>query len=292
MKHAPLLGAIALIAATFACGVDTSDSSQVLAFTAIPDENSTELQQKYDLVAVYLSGKLGVEVVYVPTSSYNASVEAFKNGDVQLAWFGGLTGVQARASVANSRAIAQGTIDPEFKSYFVAHIDAPVEPGQDFPKALKGLSFTFGSQRSTSGRLMPESFIRQATGLSPQEFFGAPNSYAGSHDKVAKLVESGTFQAGVLNYHRYDTLVLEGKLDAESCRVIWTTPTYPDYNWTAHPLLEQRFGPGFIDRLQKALVEIQDPALLSALSRPDGLILATNQDFAVIHQLAAELGFL
>jgi phosphonate transport system substrate-binding protein len=292
MRRFPWLVGAVFVGLITACGSSGPEASKVLSFTAIPDENSTELQQKYNQVAAYLAEKLGVEVVYVPTSSYNASVEAFKNGDVQLAWFGGLTGVQARAAVEGSRAIAQGAIDPEFKSYFVAHKDAPVQPGEEFPMALKGLSFTFGSQRSTSGRLMPESFLRKATGLSPAEFFEAPNSYSGSHDKTAKLVESGTYQAGVVNYHRYDELVRTGKLDPDLCRIIWVTPTYPDYNWTAHPVLEQRFGAGFTDRLQKALVEIRDPDLLSALSRPDGLILASNPDFAAIHQLAVDLGFL
>lgn len=268
-------------------------ASATLHFSAIPDDNSTELREKYGLIADYLSEQLGVPVEYRPASDYAASVEAFVNGDVQLAWFGGLTGVQARARVEGSRAIAQGRIDPEYVSYFIAHKDAGLTPGDSFPAGVADLSFTFGSDSSTSGRLMPEYFIRQNSGKSPQEFFGTEElNFSGSHDKTAKLVEAGTFQAGVLSYTTYDRMVAEGKLDPEVCVKIWTTPGYPDYNWTAHPVLDERYGAGFTDKLQAALVGMKDPKLLEAAQRPDGIIQAANADFQPIHDLAVELGFL
>ena len=49
--------------------------------------------------------------------SYAASVQAFKNDEVQLAWFGGLSGVKARRAVSGSKAIAQGEEDLAFVSY-------------------------------------------------------------------------------------------------------------------------------------------------------------------------------
>ncbi len=296
-KIVPIFAASALVFAA-GCGAESEVSAETggdlptLVFTAIPDQNSTELEQKFAPVAKYLSEQLEVPVKYLPTTSYDASVNAFKNGDVQLAWFGGLTGVQARKSVAGAQAIAQGKIDPHFKSYFVAHVDAGIAPSDDFPMELKGKSFTFGSRRSTSGRLMPEHFIRQNTGESPDDFFGQLSNFSGSHDKTAKLVEAGTYQAGALNYATYDSMVADGKLDPSKCIKIWTTPDYADYNWTAHPSLDQTYGSGFTSKLQKALVDMSEPELLAAVSRPDGLIAATNEDFASIHKLAVDLGFL
>ncbi|MAW59324.1 MAG: putative selenate ABC transporter substrate-binding protein [Planctomycetes bacterium] len=288
----PLL-ILPLLAAT-ACGDTATEasSSQVLRFSAIPDENSTELQQKFDKVADYLSEQLGIEVQYVPSSSYGASVQAFKNGDIQLAWFGGLTGVQARAAVEGANAIAQGKVDPAYKSYFIAHKDSGIEPGEDFPMAIADKKFTFGSERSTSGRLMPEHFIRQATGKSPADFFGSPMQHSGGHDQTAMLVQAGTFDAGVLSYKAYDRLVKEGEIDPEVCRIVWTTPTYPDYNWTAHPAVNEMFGAGTMERLQKALIEMSAPELLDAVNRSEGLIAAQNSDFEPVVELATELGFL
>jgi len=274
------------------CGGGAADlEAPTLVFTAIPDQNSTELQEKFRPLADYLGRNLDVAVEYLPVRDYQASVELFRNADVLLAWYGGLTGVQARAAVPGARAIAQGAVDPAYFSYFIAHRDTGLARSEEFPREIARLSFTFGSQSSTSGRLMPEFFIRRNSNLSPEEFFEKPVGFSGSHDKTVELVESGQYQAGVLNYKVYERRVAEGKTDPEVARVIWKTPTYADYNWTAHPQLEEIFEEGFTARLQEALVSIDDPALLSALPRTR-LIEASNEEFESIRQVAVELGML
>jgi phosphonate transport system substrate-binding protein len=290
LPTALLLSSVALLSG--ACGSGVAAENGTLRFSAIPDQNSTELREKYDLIAEYLSAELGVGVEFVPASDYSASVEAFRNGDVQLAWFGGLTGVRARAAVPGARAIAKGQVDPLFVSYFIANASTGIQPAEEFPMELEGKTFTFGSDSSTSGRLMPEYYIRRETGQSPQEFFGAEMSFSGDHSKTATLVQSGSFEAGVLNYKVYDAMVARGEIDPAVCVRVWETPPYPDYNWTAHPALEESFGVGFIDRLQAALVGMDDPALLAAAQREEGIIEASNEDFAPLAELARELDLL
>ncbi|MEM1450859.1 MAG: putative selenate ABC transporter substrate-binding protein [Planctomycetota bacterium] len=273
------------------CGGAPGEAA-VLRITALPDARTTELDPKYALVARALSETLGVEVEYVPVADYGASVEAFKNGDVQLAWFGGVTGVQARHAVPGARVIAFGAIDAKFRSAFVVHADAGVEPGDAFPMSLAGKRFTFGNADSTSGRVMPEHFIRQETGKAPEEFFGEVNLNGGKHPIVARNVEAGVWEAGVLNFKTYDDLVAAGDLDPARCVKVWETPPYADYNWTAHPDLDATFGEGFTDRLQAALVAIDDPVLLEALQRPDGLVAADDAAFADLRALCLELGLI
>lgn len=286
---ATLLCACALFSA---CSTeDVSAGENKLVFTAIPNENTTELMQKFQPVADYLSAQLGVPVEYKPAANYEASVEFFKNGDVQLAWFGGLTGVRARDAVAGATAIAQGVVDPKYHSYFVANENSGLEPSKDFPMGLAGKTFTFGSKGSTSGRLMPEYYIRQHTKQSPAQFLaGDQMNFSGAHDATAKAVEAGTFDAGALDYKTYDRMVEEGKLDPAKCRIIWQTPDYADYNWTAHPVLEERFGAGFTQKLQNALIGMKQPELLQAVNRPEGLIAASNADFEGLRELAIEVG--
>jgi phosphonate transport system substrate-binding protein len=259
-----------------------------LYFTAIPDQNTTELIEKFKPFSAELSRRLGVPVEYVPARDYQAAVEMFKNGDVGLAWFGGLTGVQARSAVPGARAIAQGDADPHYYSYFIANASTGLAPSEELPTEIGKYRFTFGSESSTSGRLMPEFFIRENTGKSPAEFFAEPVGFSGSHDKTAELVASGQYPVGVINYKVYDRRVAEGTTDPDEVVVIWTTPEYADYNWTAHPNLETLFGAGFTDRLQEALVGIDDPSLLAALPR-DRLIPASNEEFEGIRKVAEEL---
>ena len=278
--------ALALALSVPACGTGAATEA-VLRFTAIPDQNTTDLRRKFDPVAAYLGRALGVEVEYVASRDYQAAVNMFKNGEVQLAWFGGLTGVQARHSVKGARVIAQGREDPRFYSYFIAHKDSGLAPSIDFPTAIRSKKFTFGSESSTSGRLMPESFIMKASGKTAMDFFETTPNFSRSHDQTAELVNSGQYDAGVLNYRVFETRRAAGK--TENCVVIWKTPEYADYNFTAHPGLEKTFGEGFIEKLQRALVEMKDPELLGAFPR-SALIAATNEDFEGIEQVAIKLG--
>lgn len=292
MKIRILLGALLVSALLLIAGCGGGQKEKtVLRYTAIPDQNTTELIQKFAPLTAHLSEVLGVPVEYVPSRDYQASVEMFRAGDIQLAWFGGLTGVQARAAVAGAKAIAQGEADPDYYSYFIANVETGLEPGEAFPVGIADFAFTFGSESSTSGRLMPEFFLKKNTGQSPKEFFGKGFGFSGSHDKTVELVEAGRFPVGVVNYKVYDKRVANGSTDPNKCRIIWTTPTYADYNFTAHPDLETLFGAGFTGKLQAALIGIQDQDLLAALPRKN-LIPAVNEEFEGIAQVARELGMI
>ena len=48
--------------------------------------------------------------------------------------------------------IAQGEADPRYYSYFIAHESTGLQRSDEFPLAIKDLTFTFGSESSTSGR--------------------------------------------------------------------------------------------------------------------------------------------
>ena len=291
MRHLRSLLVLSLFLTSFAgCGDGGGETGQVMriAFTAIPNQNTTELTAKLQPVAKYLSDKLGVEVTYVPSADYAASVEMFTGGQIQVAWFGGLTGVQARHRVPGARAIAFGKRDPTFKSYFIAHVDTGIEKSDEFPMELAGKSFTFGSEGSTSGRLMPEYFIRNITKKSPKELFGQDPAFSGSHDKTAIQVQAGSVQTGAVDYTVYDNLVSTGTIDPEVARIVWVSPPYADYNWTAHPSL----GDEMIEKLQTALIEMTDPSLLQAVDRPEGMIKTSNADFETLRDVAVQLELL
>jgi phosphonate transport system substrate-binding protein len=259
-------------------------------FTAIPDEDETRLKARFDKVAAYLEDKLAVEVRFIPVKSYAASVAAFANDQVQMAWFGGLAGVQARRLVKGSLAIAQGYEDQFFVSFFIAHASTGLRESKDFPKGMAGLTFTFGSKGSTSGRLMPEFHIRQAFGKSPEEVFRRVG-FSGDHSKTLALVQSGAYQAGALNYKVWENEVKAGHVDPAKVRIVWRTPTYPDYNWTVRGDVDQVQGAGFTDRLRTALLEMKDPALLEAFPR-GSFVPAGNGDYAPIEDTARAIGLL
>ncbi|ABE60090.1 putative selenate ABC transporter substrate-binding protein [Chromohalobacter israelensis] len=271
--------------------VSTAVLADTFRFTAIPDEDQSRLEERFDKVAAYLENALGVEVEYVPVKSYGAAVSAFRNDQVQLAWFGGLTGVQARRLVPGSRAIAQGKEDAEFRTYFIANRDSEIDvQGDDLPKNVQGKAFTFGAKTSTSGRLMPEYFIREQFGAPPKSLFSRVG-FSGDHSRTIALVESGAYDLGAVNFKVWDAAVADGRVDIDKVDVIWKTPTYPDYQWTLRGDADERYGAGFTGKVRKALLDMTDPALLASFPR-SGFIPADNDDYAPIEDVGEELGLL
>ena len=265
-------------------------SADTFVFTAIPDEDETRLQQRFQKVADYLADELEVDVRFVPVKSYAAAITAFRNNQVQLAWFGGLSGVQARERVPGSQALAQGTEDARFMTYFIAHKSTGLEPSDSLSEEMRGMTFTFGSKGSTSGRLMPEYYLREYFGEAPQEIFERVG-FSGNHSRTASLVASGAYQLGALNYTAWENEVEAGNIDTDKIRVIWKTPRYPDYQWTIRGDVDQRFGDGFTDKVRQALLNMDDPELLESFPR-EGFIPASNDDYAVIHEIGRELDLL
>lgn len=262
-------------------------SADTFVFTAIPDEDETRLQQRFQNVADYLEEQLEVDVRFVPVKSYAAAVTAFRNNQVQLAWFGGLSGVQARARVPNSRALAQGVEDAEFMTYFIANQNTGLDAGEGLTDKMRDMTFTFGSKGSTSGRLMPEYYLREAFGQPPEEVFSRVG-FSGNHSRTISLVASGAYDLGAVNYTVWENEVEAGNIDTDQVEVVWKTPKYPDYQWTIRGDVDERFGAGFTDRVQEALLNMEDPELLESFPR-SGFIPASNDDYAIIESVGKEL---
>jgi phosphonate transport system substrate-binding protein len=198
----------------------------VFRVTAIPDESPTELARKAAPLVKYLETQLGMKVEFTPVTDYASSVEALINRKVDLAWFGGFTFVQAYSrSGGKVIPIVQREEDERFKSVFITS-DPAIKTLAD----LKGKDVSFGSQSSTSGHLMPRSFLLQA-GIDPDKNFKRV-AYSGAHDATIAAVAGGKVQAGALNISVWEKFVADKKVDPEKVRVFYTTPAYYDYNWS------------------------------------------------------------
>lgn len=216
-----LLGGVTLLSAfTFA--------QPVFKVTAIPDESPTELARKAAPLVKYLEKTLGMKVEFTPVTDYAASVEALANKQVDLAWYGGFTFVQANIrSGGKAIPLVQREEDEKFRSVFITS-DPAIKTLAD----LKGKNVSFGSASSTSGHLMPRSFLLQA-GIDPDKDFKRV-AYSGAHDATIAAVAAGKVEAGALNISVWEKFVADKKVDTSKVRVFYTTPAYFDYNWTVH----------------------------------------------------------
>ena len=229
----------------------------ILKIGAIPDQNQEILDRRFNLLSSELSKRLNVKIKYIPVFNYVAAVTGFRTKGLDLVWFGGLSGVQARLQTPNSIVLAQRDIDKEFKSVFIVNKKLNLEPAKstDDLTKLKNLRFTFGSENSTSGRLMPQYFLN-LSGLKINDFKNKRASFSGSHDSTIALVNSGAFDAGALNKQVLERNLKNDRKRIKNLDIFWVTPSYADYHWLAQGNLDKRFGKGFKDKIKFILLSL------------------------------------
>lgn len=204
-------------------------SQQVLRVTTIPEEAATEQMRKFGPLSNYLEKNLGMKVEFTPVNDYPAAVEAMVNKQVDLVWFGGFTYVQANIrSGGKVVPFAQREEDTKFRSVFITQKNSGITKLTD----LRGKQVSFGSQSSTSGHLMPRTFLLEA-GINPETDFKRV-AYSGAHDATIASVVSGRVDAAALDITVWNKFVNEGKVDTSKVDVFYTTPPYFNYNWSVH----------------------------------------------------------
>ncbi len=262
-------------------------SAQTFKVTTIPEEAAQEQIRKFGPIVKYLEGKLGMKVEFVPVNDYPAAVEALVNKQVDMVWFGGFTHVQAQhRSGGKIIPIAQREEDTQFKSVFIAKTNSGIKSLAD----LKGKQVSFGSASSTSGHLMPRSFLLQA-GIDPDRDFKRV-AFSGAHDATIASVVSGRVDAAALDITVWNKFVGDKKVDTNDVNVFYTTPGFYNYNWSVHVDMPAALR----ERVTKALLDISpnDPLgkEILSLNRATRYIPTKAENYKGIEQAARSAGLL
>jgi phosphonate transport system substrate-binding protein len=295
MNSTSVTVAIAIAIAALGCGTgedkgkgkNRPELPEKIRVTGIPDENPTELAREYEPMTKLLTKQLGIPVEYVPVTDYGAAVQALIAGKVDFAWLGGFTHVQSR-NMADVVPLVMRNIDREFHSVFIANAQSGIEKVED----TKAKKFAFGSKSSTSGHLMPRHFLLTEYSIDPdRDFDGAP-VFSGAHDATAKMVESGKVQAGAMNKQVWERMAREGAVDTDEVKVIWQTPPYVDYVWTARAALPEQVRKGFADAFLG--LDPTNPEHKPVLDRmgAEKYVTASPSDFDAIEAVATKIGLL
>jgi len=227
-------------------------AQQVLKVTTIPEEVATEQVRKFGPLTKYLERTLSMKVEFTPVNDYPAAVEALVNKQVDVVWFGGFTHVQAQLrSGGKIIPIAQREEDTQFRSVFIALTNSGIKTLAD----LKGKQFSFGSQSSTSGSLMPRANLLQAK-IDPEKDFKRI-AYSGAHDATIASVVGGRVDAAALDITVWRKFVDDKKVDTSKVNVFFTTPPFFNYNWSVHADMPAALR----ERITKALLDlsVSDP---------------------------------
>ncbi|MBL0944634.1 MAG: putative selenate ABC transporter substrate-binding protein [Hydrogenophaga sp.] len=280
----PVRGALLLAAGLIAFG---AQAQTVFRVTTIPEEAATEQVRKFTPLAQYLEKQLGVKVEFTPVNDYPAAVEALVNKKVDLVWFGGFTFVQAHLrSGGKVVPLAQREEDTKFQSVFIAKTDSGIKSLAD----MKGKQVSFGSQSSTSGHLMPRSFLLQAN-INPEKDF-ARVAYSGAHDATIASVVSGKVDAAALDITVWRKFVGENKVDTKAVDVFYTTPGYFNYNWSVHADMPKAMQ----DKVKAALIglspAVPEQAEILKLNRATRYIETRPENYKGLEAAARSAGLI
>ena len=270
-------------------------AEEILRIGAIPDQNPERLNRLYENLSSELSDQLNVEVKYIPVTNYASAVTAFRTGNLDLVWFGGLTGVQARLQTKGSKVLVQRDIDEKFHTLFIANKKSLIKKINNINglNSLKEKRFTFGSESSTSGRLMPQYFLNKA-GVQLKDFKGGTPGFSGSHDATLMLVQSGSYEAGALNEQVWDSNLKRGRIDSSKVYVIWKTPSYYDYHWVVQGNLDKKFRKDFTKDLTNVFLSFNAKSKkqkkILNLFGANKFIKTRNENYNKIEKIGRKLG--
>jgi phosphonate transport system substrate-binding protein len=245
----------------------------MLRVGVLPDQRPPVLQARYGPLVGHLSEMTGVPFRYIPCDSYDHLLEKITQGQIDLAYLGGVTYVKAsqRSSLIP---LVMRRRDTRFTSYFLVRSDHPAHTFQD----LKGQRMAFGAELSTSGHYMPRHFLAQEE-ITPETFFSSV-SYTGSHDVTALAVLHGQADVGAANAAIVDQMRRDHRIGEGQLRVLWETPPYADYVWALRSNLPQeltnRIRNAFLmlDPTQSAHQRVLEPMAAQVF------LPARNEDFA------------
>lgn len=291
-KLSTITGVVALLLVLAGCSgsggqgpeAEQADDPNVLRVGVVPNQNPESVEANYKPFSDYLSKQLGREVELTVPTSYNAVVEAMVNDKLDLAYFGGLSYVQARKRadvVPLVTEINPRTGDTTYHSVIIVPSDSKI---QDISE-LKGKDFAFGSVSSTSGSLYPAIMLRDA-GIDYRKDLGN-FKYTNGHDATAQAVANGQVDGGGLEDRILYDLEDKGTIDENSVRVIDESDPIEGYPWVVRDALPDNLKKD----IAQAFLDLDDPDLLKLL-RAEGYDRVQAEDYDYVEEQAKELDLL
>lgn len=277
-----------LISTLLVClSVAHASAQDVLRVSTIPEEAASEQIRKFTPLVKYLERRLGMKVVFRPVSDYPAAVEALVNKQIDLAWLGGLTFVQADIrSGGKVIPILQREEDTRFQSVFISKTGSGITQLTH----LKGKTLTFGSPSSTSGHLMPRSYLLEA-GLDPEKDL-SKLAYSGAHDTSIAAVVSGRVDAAAVDMTVWRKFVESKRVDITRVNVFYETPTFFNYNWTVHADMPAELRAKIEQAFLELSTETPEGKEILGLARATRFIPTKPENYKGMEQAARNAGLI
>ncbi|MGB3832742.1 MAG: phosphonate ABC transporter substrate-binding protein [Mesorhizobium sp.] len=201
--------------------------AEEINFGIISTESQQNLKSKWEPLLQDMSKATGLDIKPFFASDYAGVIEGMRFGKVQLAWYGNKSAMEA-VDRADGEVFAQSVDvsgNPGYWSVVLAPKDSPLNSVEDLLKCDKSLNFGLGDPNSTSGFLVPTTFIFSAHGVDPKACF--KNVTNANHEANAMAVANGQLDAAANNTENL-ALIEKNAPDAfAKVKVIWKSPLIP-----------------------------------------------------------------
>jgi phosphonate transport system substrate-binding protein len=279
----PLLRRTFLTAgAAFAAGpafAQTRDPAR-LRVALLPDENASTIIQNAQPLKTHLERILRKDIEIVVTTDYSSMIEAARFGRIEIAYFGPFSYVLAKSRAPGIEPFAVGIErgSPFYNSVVIVQKGGPVSSLAD----VRGKPFAFGDQASTSSHLVPRAMLLQRAGLDGTRDYRPV--HVGTHDAVARTVQSGQAPAGALSKPILDTLYARNAVDKDRIVELVLSDPIPNY-----PMVMQgNLAPTLKDAIRAAFLDLKDEQILRSF-RVQGFSATDDQAYDVLRETARVL---
>jgi phosphonate transport system substrate-binding protein len=248
-----------------------------LRVALLPDENAATLIQQAQPLKAYLEKALGKDIELVVTTDYSSMIEAMRFGRIEIAYFGPFSYVLAKSKAPNIEPFAVGVErgSPTYNSILIATADGPVKTVED----IRGKPFGFGDQASTSSHLAPRAHLLKKYKLEGNKDYKIV--HLGTHDAVARAVQSGQIPAGALSEQIYRALIARKTIDETKIRKLDLSEPIPNYPIT----MQGDLAPALKEKIRKAFLEVTDKDVLKSF-RVEGFAPTDDKAYDILRETA------
>lgn len=270
------LVAVALPLSVSAQGKDPSR----LRVALLPDENAATLIQNAQPLKEYLQESLKKDIEIIVTTDYSSMIEAMRFGRIEIAYFGPFSYVLAKSRAPEIEPFAVGVErgSPTYQSVLIATKDGSVKELDD----IRGESFGFGDQASTSSHLAPRAHLLKKAGLDGEKDYRPV--HLGTHDAVARAVQTGQIPAGALSKPILDSLIKNGTVDGSQIVELDLSAPIPNYPIVMQGNLQDELK----DAIRKAFLDMKDKDVLTSF-RVEAFAPTSDSDYDVLRETATIL---
>jgi phosphonate transport system substrate-binding protein len=219
--------AVAALALAGCAATALAEPLTELNFGVISTEASINQKKNWEPFVDAMSKATGLKIKAFYATDYAAVIEAMRFNKVQVAWYGNKSGIEA-VDRANGEVFAQ-TVSKDGSTGYHAHIivraDSPYRKIEDILKCDKSLNFGIGDPNSTSGFLVPTSYIFAARDIDPKSCFKTVRN--ASHQANAMAVANKQVEAATNNSEDLQRLAHTSPDAHKQLRIVWTSPVIP-----------------------------------------------------------------